>query len=76
MTENPNANGSAAVAPSNLQFPTYPAPKGVTIAPPKFHSPLYKLMKMMMKPKRQVFHTRKKSLTHKGRHSKKKVRFY
>lgn len=41
--------------PSTVNFPNYPA--GPQIAPPKFHSPLYKMAKMMMrKPKARTIH--------------------
>jgi len=34
-------------------FPNYPAPQGIVVADPKFHSPLYKLARMMLKRGKQ-----------------------
>lgn len=44
--ENANEEKRSAV-PSN--FPNYPNPQGIVIADPKFHSPLYKLARMMLR---------------------------
>jgi hypothetical protein len=65
---------------SEPQFPNYPTvvsqpeqeqpvPKGIPFIDPKYHKPLYKLMKQMFKPKR----TPAKIKT--GRHRKKRVGF-
>lgn len=64
--------------PTLPQFPHYspPVSHGVPVAPPKFHTPLYKMMKMMLKPPKQVFHSRKKALTSRTKRDKKRTRFY
>jgi hypothetical protein len=77
MIENESASGSASgtvrAESSAIQFPNYENPSGVIIAPPKFHSPLYKMMKMMMKPKMKLKSRLPKAVKH-VKH--KKVKFY
>ena len=71
MIENANANAgsSATIQHPPVNFPQYERP-GIKVADPKFGKPLFKLMRMMMKPKI-------KRLTRTVKHvKKKKVKFY
>ncbi len=58
-------------------FPHYPspppAPQGIPVADPKFHRPLYKLMKLMLQPRTKAF----KTLPRQSKRTKRKtVKFY
>jgi hypothetical protein len=56
------------------QFPNYdpPNPKGIPIADPKFHKPLYKMMRMMIAKPKQIIKTR----PHTRRLKRKLPKFY
>jgi len=55
------------------QFPNYqpPNPKGIPVADPKFGKPLYKLMKVMLKPRTQTVR-----MTHRTKPREKKVKYW
>lgn len=56
--------------PASTQPP--PVPHGIPLADPKYHKPLYKLAKLMMKPKTKIRAPKVKT----GRRGKKKVAFH
>ena len=55
---------------SPIQFPQYAPPKGIPVADPKFHKPLYKMARMMAKMKSPKLKTTRPSF---GRRKKAKV---